>query len=353
MRRPWLLVTVLLAGLFPLRASEADAIAISWNIQIRHSPYGGLIDPVFASPESDEIVGYTRCGDSGIWTGHYLAAESFRYAVTHDPDALQFIKKALWGIQALVDVTGTDVLARCAVPTDSPYVAGINSEEANNGVHLGNFDGRPHYWIGNTSRDQYAGVFFGLAVAYDLVDDAEVRNWAKWLVTRLTDHLLHDNWNVKIPNGGISTTFSIRADQQLSFLQVARRMNPDRFQSKYRSTALFSAYSVPVPIGVDAADPHSSYFKFNLDVISLYNLIRLDNGSSYKDIYEKSYEILRRTIDGHQNAHFNMIDRALRGPDERRDAETADLLNRWLLRPRRDFYVDLSGEYAACGDQAV
>ena len=30
------------------------------------------------------------------------------------------------------------------------------------------------YWIGGTSRDQYSGVFFGLGVAYDLVDDPQV-----------------------------------------------------------------------------------------------------------------------------------------------------------------------------------
>ena len=45
-----------------------------------------------------------------------------------------------------------------------------------------------------------------------------------------------------------------------------------------------------------------------------------------------------------------MIDRALRGPDERRDAETRVLLADWLRRPRRDFAVDLRGKYAACDD---
>src|SRR5689334_18585466 len=63
-------------------ANEADAIGISQNIRMRHMPFGTILDPIFASPESDQIVGYTHCGDSAIWTGHYLAAEAFRYAVT-------------------------------------------------------------------------------------------------------------------------------------------------------------------------------------------------------------------------------------------------------------------------------
>ena len=69
-------------------ASEADAIGISQNIRARHMPFGIIVDPIFASPDSDQIVGYTRCGDSAIWTGHYLAAEAFRYNVTKSAEAL-------------------------------------------------------------------------------------------------------------------------------------------------------------------------------------------------------------------------------------------------------------------------
>src|SRR5580698_7491170 len=79
----------------PLSAAEADALAISANIQARHLPYGTIIDPVFASPTSDQIVGYTRCGDSAIWTGHYLAAEAFRYSVTQSADALNNVTNAI------------------------------------------------------------------------------------------------------------------------------------------------------------------------------------------------------------------------------------------------------------------
>jgi hypothetical protein len=79
----------------PARASEADAIAISANIQARHLPFGTILDPIFSSPSSGQIAGYTRCGDSALWTGAYLAAESFRYNVTPSPDALKNVRGAL------------------------------------------------------------------------------------------------------------------------------------------------------------------------------------------------------------------------------------------------------------------
>src|SRR5438105_2858247 len=99
--------TLLIAALcvLPLYAAEADALAVSANIQQRHLPFGGILDPIFAAPDSGQIVGYTRCGDSAIWTGHYLAAEAFRYNVTRTADALANVRNAERALRALVDVT--------------------------------------------------------------------------------------------------------------------------------------------------------------------------------------------------------------------------------------------------------
>jgi hypothetical protein len=78
-----LLATLLLSG--SIRASEPDALAISANILARHLPSVTLLDPIYASPASTQIIAYTRCGDSALWTGAWLAAESFRYKVTQSP----------------------------------------------------------------------------------------------------------------------------------------------------------------------------------------------------------------------------------------------------------------------------
>src|SRR5262245_15928244 len=122
-------------------ANEADAIGISQNIRMRHMPFGTILDPIFASPESDQIVGYTHCGDSSIWTGHYLAAEAFRYAVTGSAEALDNVKTALNGISGLLNVTGTNLLARCLVPVNSPHAQAIIREEASNRIFENKQDG--------------------------------------------------------------------------------------------------------------------------------------------------------------------------------------------------------------------
>lgn len=330
------------------RAAEADALAISANIQARHLPFGTILDPIFASPASDQIVGYTRCGDSAIWTGHYLAAEAFRYQVTREPEALDNVRKAIAGIQSLADVTGTNLLARCLVPSGSPFAEGIRSEEAANGVYTNSSAG--YIWVGNTSRDQYSGAIFGLAVAYDMVDDPGVRNSISQLATRLIDYLSGHGWTVVMPDGTISTSFLVRPDQILSFLQVGGHVNPGHFSTQYDVQSALLKAAVLAPFGIDVLSD-DSYFKFNLDYINLYSLIRLDtNGTN--SVYRQAYNILRSHTAGHQNAFFDVIDHALNGADATRDAETLALLGAWLERPQRDKYVDLHGVVAVCGDQA-
>jgi hypothetical protein len=137
-------------------------------------PFGAVLDPIFSLTESDQIVGYTRCGDSALWTGHYLAAEAFRYKVTQAPDALNNVKTAIAALKGLADVTGTNLLARCMVAANSPYAADISSEEAANGIHTNS--SAEWIWVGNTSRDEYSGALFGVAVAYDMVADPEIRS---------------------------------------------------------------------------------------------------------------------------------------------------------------------------------
>ncbi|MGH9760970.1 MAG: hypothetical protein ACREDR_32660, partial [Blastocatellia bacterium] len=124
---PVLLSVLLFTGPSTLSAfaSEQDAIDISNNIQQRHMPNGTIIDPVFSSSSSDTIVAYTRGADSAIWTGHYLAAEAFRYKVTGSADALANVWTALNGIRSLRVVTGTDVLARCLVPVNWQFASSI------------------------------------------------------------------------------------------------------------------------------------------------------------------------------------------------------------------------------------
>ncbi|MBL8175807.1 MAG: hypothetical protein JNK48_14120 [Bryobacterales bacterium] len=333
----------------PAAAAEADALAISANIQARHQPFGTILDPFL--DHNGNVTGYTRCGDSAIWTGHYLAAEAFRYSATRQPEALVNVIGAMVGIRTLVDVTGNNSLARCVVLKDSPFAAGILQEESHHKIGEGTCLGRPCNWVGNTSRDQYVGVFFGLMVTWEVIGDPGLRESAKQLMTRLLDRLLDDDWAIKDRDGDTSTVFWFRPDQKLNLLAIGAKVNNGQFGSKYGWQRFLEGGLTGAPIAAEVADPHNSYFKFNLDALTFYHLVRLEGNRTYKGWYTDAYRTLRRTLDDHGNAHFNMIDRAIQGADARRDAETRRLLEEWLQRPRRDEAVDLRGAYRSCWEE--
>lgn len=56
-------------------------------------------------------LAYSVEADAANWTGHYLAAEAFRYAATSSSDALARVKTVLDGVQRLFDVTTDAVVA--------------------------------------------------------------------------------------------------------------------------------------------------------------------------------------------------------------------------------------------------
>src|SRR5258708_17534327 len=217
--RETLYLSLTLALFVPsLAAGEEEALAIDANLQARHLPFSTVLDPFLDS--DGNTTAFTRCGDSATWTGHYLAAEAFRYKVTRSAEALDNARRLLLALQYLMNITGTKLLSRCAVPVDSPFAQGIIDEEKNNGIHKVSYYGNDHYWVGNTSRDQYIGVFFGLGIAHEMIDDANIKALTADVATRLLDGLLEHGWTVVMPDGKPSTTFFGRPDQQLSLLLV-------------------------------------------------------------------------------------------------------------------------------------
>jgi len=339
--------------------TEASAVAITNRILAVHMPFGTVADPVFgsgdaASPDFNTIVTYDHAGDAAIWTGHYLAAEAIRARVTGSAEARRNVRQALRGLTALVDVTSPaqpDLLARFYMPQSSPYTPGIIATEQRHGIYSSTLDGQPVYWVGNTTRDQYDGVFFGLAVAYDAVNAPTIRSRIATLTTRLLDYLLRNNWNIVMPDGSVSSTFLGRPDQQLTLLQIGRHVNPTRYTAIYLAYRTALAPTVAGPVIAECQDTYGSYFKFNLDYINFFNLVRLEEQASpYAGVYRAAYAQLRGCTETHQNAHFNMIDRALNGTNASRDADTRAFLGLWLERPSRDYFVDLRPTYPACGE---
>jgi hypothetical protein len=126
----------------------------------------------------------------------------------------------------------------------SPYAASIESQEASNTIHQNG----PWIWVDNTSRDEVVGGFFGLAVAYDLVDDATIRS--RHRPSRNVAARLYLSSPMVGPNDDITSTFLIRPEELQMLVQVARHVNPSNDTS-----APFYTPPISMPVLYAGASP--------------------------------------------------------------------------------------------------
>ena len=147
----------------------------------------------------------------------------------------------------------------------------------------------------------------------------------------MLDYLIAHGWSVQMPNGEFSTTFMGRPDQQLALLQVGRHVNP-KYEIVYTAFAAANAPLVIAPIRGECQDTYGSYFKFNLDYITFFNLVRLEPpGSPNLTFYNTAYMQLRQCTAKHQNAP--------------RQIDEPRLQIRPLSRKRGHFLQDCDGEF--------
>lgn len=329
----WLVVGLLLAARMVAAGDLADkAAAYDALVPLRHLPHDTIFDPIFTAPGSTTIAGYSDFGDSAIWTGHYLASQAYRYAVTHSPVALDNARRALTGITRLVAVAGNQgYLARAAVPVGSPWAAQfigsnpivtlpapvhprIHPPEAGHVFYKSTVGGVAYYWEGTISRDQYSGVMYGMSIAWDLLPLPDVRAKIASNVTKIVSFLEGHGWTPISPDGEIATTFLGRSEQILAFLQIARQVNPGAFAAAYNARAKQLWKTVWIAPFTETFDVYGSYYKFNLDHINLFNLIRLEPDPSRRSTYGKALsQWLRPPLASHGNVHFDYIYEAALG----------------------------------------
>jgi hypothetical protein len=364
------------------------------GIAATHMPYGAVLSIDYPIPGPPRPPGakqkkstytYGIDADSTIWTGHYLAAEAFRYAMTHDPEALGQVKKAIGGLQKDFDVT-TDaviedhvtkavpswengVFARSTMVYQDPhgwtysvderlssgeclyvhptggwtimgaslkrtfptYAAAVRAlsrspfrkrtlivPDPNKPILYGSGCGTPAEADRDSpiSRDQYSGIFMGLAFAYELVPDPDVQEQAKRLIERALDFVIGQNWDVPLPpDGAVTTSFVGDFDAQLDLLRVGASIDPTHvppgssksYQELYAEFAPASALAW-LADWFSTLDPLHQYYKYNLAHAFFAPLLFLEQDPTLRGNYLYAYNIVRAATAMHRNAYFGLAD---------------------------------------------
>ena len=254
-------------------------------------------------------------GDSAFFTGHYLASQSFRYAVTRDSAALESVRHTLSGIEALLAVNDfRGLLARNAAPLNS--VVGQAMQHA-----YGRTTFRGEEWVGiqgthGISRDQYLGVAFGLMIAHDLVDDRAVKADCASYFQIMVDYLIANDWYIDEDRpafdpaqggaSGFPTFYMGNPYQKLHYLLFAARLTPGKYAHQVQRWAPLADLGwLNAWTGTFNLD---DYFKFNLAHVTYYNYFRIETDAARWRKMARGAEIIRRYVGHHHNPHFNLIE---------------------------------------------
>jgi len=279
------------AGDMRLKAEDYDAWFTQW-----HQPFYGLsVGTQFTDETRTTVAGYFDYGDSCIWSGTYVVSQAMRYYVTGDPQAKANVIATVNGLSGNLHITGrTGFIARYH-GEQSPLITPSNCEEQEN-CHLvddGLFAG--DFWTGNTSRDQYTGWFFGMATAYDLVDDEDMRQIIRDDVAEVVDELISTNWWITDVDG-VHTTAGPNAlgTQQLTWGLVAYHVTGEQRFKEVVQTWIADKKRVALQIAsINLMNKYTQYYGNNLGHENAYTMLRL--GKAY--LGEDDYNFLLNLFD--------------------------------------------------------
>lgn len=294
-----------------------------WAERLWPQPYGGMVNTLFSGRPYDDknVVAYSDLQDSTIWTGTYLAAEAFRHAETGDPKAKENAVRAARALHHVLKVTRQKgYIARFAGPYTAAYLSYFNGNCQPTGKHpcykVEGIDHQLAFWVGGTTRDQYTGWFFGMGVAYRLIEDPELRAMIRADVKEVIDTLRNADYKIQGPGGDAKTSGTdVLPSMQLSWHLIAAEILRDdpkyceQYEERVKKVlplALVDNYS--------GLNKYMQYYGFNLDFLNNYHLILLEPNPERKQAYLDAFrEGAYRFVRGTNNSFYDYIEMAVSG----------------------------------------
>lgn len=157
----------------------------------------------FTDASRTQIACLHHQGDSMIWTGMYLGAEALRFKVTGDEGALAEVERVVTYMRNAMAMTGTlGYLPRYAGEDIAPWNCGYEGD-GHDWKNAGEGEWAGSYWIDHTSRDQYSGWWWGMALAYEALEGVNetMRQGIRDDVADVVEMLVTNDWNITDQNG--------------------------------------------------------------------------------------------------------------------------------------------------------
>ena len=317
---------------------EAKARAVEgWFQRLNVTAYGGVGYAHLAHPEGDEVERFS-VSDSTIWTGTCLAAAALRYAVTGEAEAREHALRAVGALDAHLRVTGVPgFIARFAGPDEPPWNRGY-PEHRRYVRGTGAWEGS--FWINNTSRDQYTGWFFGMALAYDLIDDPEMRRTIRAAVREVVDKVAADGYVILGEDGRPTDAGpEVLPQMRLAWHLIAAHVLDEPAAWRAYEERFAQDGGLALEVGsFSFFNKYFQYYTFNLLHQTYFNLLRLERDPVRRARYlEVFHDQVRLHVEDTHNVFFDAIylSQCARAGECRRPDEV-----RATLRPNLELFQD-------------
>jgi hypothetical protein len=306
----------------------AKAALFEGRVRARHDRHG-LVSPSNLRVPGDLSTNQMRDDDNdGLWTSMYAAAECFRYAVTHSPEALASAVKSTEAVLFLEEVAGKRGFpARSYIRKGEPM------------PHDGEWHWTPdgqYYWKGDTSSDEIVGHFLLYGVATDLLPDGPLKKRIAETAARIMDLIIsHGYYLIDVTGkpttwGRWSLTYfqkepgdsALNSMELLSFLKTAGHITGDpRWAQEYRK-AVGLGYARTAARYRELRE-EINYSDEELAMLSFYNLFRYEKDRDLLDrYYRPAMNQWWENIVREENPLWTLI-YATGQPDARVDLESA------------------------------
>lgn len=161
----------------------------------------GFISPLYWGGDQERWIREISDNDGG-YTAHYLAAMSFKYAVTGDEKARKEALEAFNAMNWLLTITGKPGFIARSIWSNK----GDKGERANRGsgglpakwypTPDGNFA-----WKGDTSSDEVNGHMYAVELFHDLAAKGKEKDRARDHITAITSHIIEHGWVLQDMDG--------------------------------------------------------------------------------------------------------------------------------------------------------
>jgi len=140
--------------------------------------------------------------NDGGHTAHYLAAMSFKYAVTRDPEAREEAVNAFKAMVWLDAITPKDGFIARAIWSETGD-KGERSTRGSGGLPADWYptDDDLWYWKGDTSSDEVNAHYYSVSLFHDLVAKGDEKERAKQHIANMSNHIMENGWVLRDMDG--------------------------------------------------------------------------------------------------------------------------------------------------------